>query len=119
MYELFPVLERKRRKVAWTLSGGEQQMLAIAQAVMAHPRVLLLDEPSAGLAPTLVKQVFEWVRLLRARGLSVLMVEQVVAGALAVADYVYVINAGRTVAEGRADTMHPEELERRYLGTAL
>jgi branched-chain amino acid transport system ATP-binding protein len=119
VYELFPVLERKRRDAAWTMSGGEQQMLAIAQAVMARPRVLLLDEPSAGLAPTLVKQVFERVRLLNEQGISLLMVEQVVAGALSIADYVYVINSGRIVAHGKADDLSPEEVERRYLGVAL
>src|SRR5262245_16539947 len=97
VYELFPVLERKRRDLAWTMSGGEQQMLAIAQAVMARPRVLLLDEPSAGLAPALVKQVFERIRRLNEQGIALLMVEQVVAGALAVADYVYVLTDGRTV----------------------
>jgi branched-chain amino acid transport system ATP-binding protein len=79
VFQLFPVLERKRTNVASTLSGGEQQMLAIAQAVMSRPSVLLLDEPSAGLAPILARQVFERVQLLRERGISVLMVEQVVA----------------------------------------
>jgi branched-chain amino acid transport system ATP-binding protein len=119
VYELFPVLERKRRDIAGTLSGGEQQMLAIAQAVMARPKLLLLDEPSAGLAPVIVKQVFERVRLLNAQGIALLMVEQVVGSALAVADYVYVLNSGRVVAEGDAANMQPEELERRYLGAVL
>lgn len=119
VHELFPVLERKRRDIAGTLSGGEQQMLAIAQAVMARPKLLLLDEPSAGLAPVLVRQVFERVRLLNAQGIALLMVEQVVGSALAVADYVYVLNAGRIVAEGDAANMQPEDLERRYLGAVL
>jgi branched-chain amino acid transport system ATP-binding protein len=119
VYELFPVLERKRRDLAWTMSGGEQQMLAIAQAVMARPRVLLLDEPSAGLAPALVKQVFERVRTLNEQGIALLMVEQVVAGALAVADYVYVLTDGRTVAERPAAEMDAEEVERRYLGVSF
>jgi branched-chain amino acid transport system ATP-binding protein len=119
VYELFPVLERKRRDLAWTMSGGEQQMLAVAQAVMARPRVLLLDEPSAGLAPALVKQLFERVRRLNEEGISLLMVEQVVATALTVADYVYVISNGRVVAERPASEMEAEEIERRYLGVSF
>lgn len=119
VFELFPVLERKRRNVAWTLSGGEQQMLAIAQAVIARPRVLLLDEPSAGLAPGLVKQVFERVRQLHEQGISLLMVEQVVASALSVADYVYVLTSGTIVAENPASEVQAEDVERRYLGMSL
>jgi branched-chain amino acid transport system ATP-binding protein len=119
VYDLFPVLERKRRNVASTLSGGEQQMLAVAQAVMGKPRILLLDEPSAGLAPALVKQMLERVRLLHARGIAVLMVEQVVASALAIADYVYVMRDGQIVAEGAAAEMQAQDLEHRYLGAAL
>ncbi len=116
VFELFPVLARKRNNVASTLSGGEQQMLAVAQAVMSGPRVLLLDEPSAGLAPILAQQVFERVRLLRERGISVLMVEQV-AGALEVADTVYVMQNGAVVSHGAATDMKPEQLGEQYLGS--
>ncbi len=119
VYDLFPVLARKRGKTASTLSGGEQQMLAVAQAIMGKPRILLLDEPSAGLAPALVKQLLERVRLLRERGVAVLMVEQVVSSALAVADYVYVLRNGQIVAHGGADELQAEELENRYLGASL
>jgi branched-chain amino acid transport system ATP-binding protein len=119
VFDLFPVLERKRNKTASTLSGGEQQMLAIAQAIMGRPRILLLDEPSAGLAPALVKQLLDRVRLLRERGVAVLMVEQVISSALAVADYVYVMGSGQIVSHGPAVAMEAEEIERRYLGGAL
>ena len=119
VYDLFPVLQRKRGRLAGTLSGGEQQMLAVAQAIMGKPRILLLDEPSAGLAPGLVKQMLERVRLLHERGVSVLMVEQVVASALAVADYVYVLSGGAIVAQGTVDEMQRHDLAGRYLGDAL
>ncbi len=119
VFDLFPVLERKRAKPASTLSGGEQQMLAVAQAIMGKPRILLLDEPSAGLAPALVKQMLDRVRLLHERGVAVLMVEQVVSSALAVADEVYVMSSGQIVAQGPAGEMQADELERRYLGGAL
>jgi branched-chain amino acid transport system ATP-binding protein len=115
VYELFPVLERKRSRPAATLSGGEQQMLAIAQGVMSNPRILLLDEPSAGLSPLLAKQVLERVRLLRERGMSVLMVEQT-AGAITVADRVYVLRNGEVVAGGAADEFRSPELASQYLG---
>ncbi len=115
VYELFPVLERKRSRLAATLSGGEQQMLAIAQGVMSNPRILLLDEPSAGLSPLLAKQVLERVRLLRERGMSVLMVEQT-AAAITVADRVYVLRNGQVVAGGAADEFRAPQLASQYLG---
>jgi branched-chain amino acid transport system ATP-binding protein len=115
VYELFPVLQRKRKDSASTLSGGEQQMLAIAQAVMSMPRVLLLDEPSAGLAPLLTKQVFERVQRLKDRQMSVVMVEQV-ASALTIADRVYVMRTGEVVADGKAEEFKTEELSDKYLG---
>jgi branched-chain amino acid transport system ATP-binding protein len=118
VFQLFPVLERKRTNVASTLSGGEQQMLAIAQAVMSRPSVLLLDEPSAGLAPILARQVFERVQLLRERGISVLMVEQVV-GALEIADTVYVMRNGEVVAQGAASAMKADRLSEQYLGSRV
>jgi branched-chain amino acid transport system ATP-binding protein len=116
VYELFPILERKQRHLAATLSGGEQQMLAIAQGVMSRPRILLLDEPSAGLAPILAKQVLDRVRLLSEGGISVLIVEQT-AGAIAVADRVFVMRNGEVVASGSSDEFREQDLASQYLGT--
>lgn len=116
VYELFPVLARRQKSLASTLSGGEQQMLAIGQAVMSRPKVLLLDEPSAGLAPILARQVFERIRLLRDRGISVLMVEQM-AGALDIADMVYVMRNGVVLSHGAASATNAERLSEQYLGS--
>lgn len=101
-YDMFPRLAERRSQQAGTLSGGEQQMLAIARALMASPRILLLDEPSLGLAPLIVRRIFEVVRELRREGLTVLLVEQMVTMALDVADRGYVLERGRTVLEGSA-----------------
>jgi branched-chain amino acid transport system ATP-binding protein len=117
VWELFPVLERKRNKLAATLSGGEQQMLAIAQGVMSNPKVLLLDEPSAGLSPLLAKQVLSRVKLLKERGIAVVIVEQIVS-ALDVADHVYIVRNGQVVQEGAASEMHAEDLSSQYLSSA-
>ncbi len=99
-YERFPVLAERRKTVAGGLSGGQQQMLAIAQALMPGPRVLLLDEPSAGLAPAISKEVFAMVDALKGEGLAIVLVEQVVEQALAIADDVLVIESGRMAAAG-------------------
>ena len=117
VWELFPVLERKQRKLAATLSGGEQQMLAIAQGVMSNPKVLLLDEPSAGLSPLLAKQVLSRVELLKERGIAVVIVEQIVS-ALDIADYVYVVRNGEVVHGGPASEMRAEDLGSQYLSSA-
>ncbi|MFC5745853.1 ABC transporter ATP-binding protein [Actinomadura rugatobispora] len=103
MYERFPILAQRRKQPAASLSGGQQQMLAIAQALVADPGVLMLDEPSAGLAPAIVGQVLDVIKDLRAGGLAVLLVEQAVDFALAAADRVVVLNVGRTVYSARSD----------------
>jgi branched-chain amino acid transport system ATP-binding protein len=116
-YERFPMLADRRKMAAGRLSGGQQQMLAIAQALIPEPTVLMLDEPSAGLAPAIAKEVFAMVAELKREGLAVLLVEQVVDNALAIADDVIVIDAGRVAASGRVadfdDTTMVRDL---YLG---
>ena len=114
---LFPRLADRRKQVAGYMSGGEQQMLAIGRALMAAPRLLLLDEPSLGLAPLIVEQIFDIVKAINADGVSVLIVEQNAAKALAVADYAYVLETGRVAKEGRGiDLLHDPEIEALYLG---
>ena len=117
-YHRFPVLADARRRAAGTLSGGERQILVIARALMAAPRVLLLDEPSLGLAPKIVAQVMELIRSLRdEKGLTVLLVEQNARSALSIADRGIVLNLGRVVAEADASALAADEaLRRHYLG---
>jgi len=102
MFEMFPVLAERYGQAAGTLSGGEQQMLVIARAMMSRPRILLLDEPSLGLAPTIVDQIFEMIAKLKSSGLTILLVEQNASKALAVADRAYVMRLGKIEAEGKA-----------------
>jgi len=114
---LLPVLSERRRQMAGSLSGGEQQMLAIGRALMARPRVLLLDEPTEGLAPIYVKLLFDLIRNLRTSGLTVLIVEQNVHHVLRAADRAYVLENGRLVLEGRGeDLLNDERLKVAYLG---
>ena len=116
-YHRFPMLAERRKVPAGSLSGGQQQMLAIAQALVAGPRVLLLDEPSAGLAPAIAREVFAMVAALRDEGLAILLVEQVVEQALGIADRVVVIDAGRVVASGPASEFDDAAVVRDvYLG---
>ena len=113
----FPILAERRRQMAGTLSGGEQQMLAIARALMARPRLILFDEPSLGLAPTMVETTFAIIADIRRRGTTVLMVEQNAYAALRMADRAYVMETGRIVLEGRArDLLDDDHVRRAYLG---
>lgn len=115
--ELFPILADRREQRAGTLSGGEQQMCAIARGLMSDPKILMLDEPSEGLAPVIVERVFELVERLKETNLTVLLVEQNVGDALELADRGYVIEQGRIVMEGTgAELLEDEDLQRAYLG---
>jgi branched-chain amino acid transport system ATP-binding protein len=117
VYTLFPVLGERRTQLAGSLSGGEQQMCAIGRALMARPRVLMLDEPTLGLAPVLVAKIFETVRVINGEGVTVLLVEQNVRQALTLAHRACVLESGRLVLQGPArDLLSDERLKRAYLG---
>jgi len=117
VFGLFPVLEERRTQLAGTLSGGEQQMLAIARGLMAQPKLLMLDEPSLGLAPLLVKQAFGTVREINAKGITVLLVEQNVFHSLSIADKAYVLENGRVVLEGDGKRiLENPQVREAYLG---
>ena len=117
VFELFPRLKERRRQIAGTLSGGEQQMLAMGRALMSHPRLLMLDEPSMGLAPILVEQIFEIIRTLHQSGTTVLLVEQNAQMALSVADRAYVLETGTISLSGTGQELaQSDAIRKAYLG---
>jgi len=117
IFDLFPKLRERRRQMAWSLSGGEQQMLALGRALMARPRVLLLEEPSLGLAPIIRADVFSIIKSLKELGLTVLLVEQDAFGALRIADRAYVLELGRTVLQGSCRALLADpRVKAAYLG---
>jgi branched-chain amino acid transport system ATP-binding protein len=117
VFELFPILKEREKQFAGTLSGGEQQMLAIGRALMAQPKMIMMDEPSMGLAPLIVKDIFQVVRGLRDAGNTVLLVEQNAKAALGIADRGYVLETGRIILQGPAeDLLANRDVQRAYLG---
>jgi branched-chain amino acid transport system ATP-binding protein len=117
MYALFPILEEKRDLPAGTLSGGQQQMLAMARALMGRPKLLLLDEPSMGLAPLLVEEIFRVIKRLKSEGITIFLVEQNAHAALSIADIGYVIETGRTILSGTGpELLRNEQVKQAYLG---
>ncbi|WP_270295919.1 ABC transporter ATP-binding protein [Bifidobacterium adolescentis] len=117
VYGLFPRLKERRNQKAGTLSGGEQQMLAMGRALMSHPKTILMDEPSMGLSPKLVKEIFSIIRKLHEQGITILLVEQNARMALSIADRAYVLETGRITMEGDAkELLNNEQVRKAYLG---
>jgi branched-chain amino acid transport system ATP-binding protein len=117
VYELFPRLQERRKQISGTLSGGEQQMLAMGRAIMAKPKLLLLDEPSMGLAPLMVKNIFQIIEKINREGTTILLVEQNANMALSIADRAYVIETGKVVVSGSASELQSsEQIKKAYLG---
>lgn len=118
MFQRFPRLKEREKQIAGTLSGGEQQMLAMARALMSKPKLLMLDEPSMGLAPILVEQIFEIIKELHGSGTTILLVEQNAQMALSIADRAYVLETGKITMEGNAsDLLHNDAVRKAYLGS--
>ena len=118
MFQRFPRLKEREKQIAGTLSGGEQQMLAMARALMSKPKLLMLDEPSMGLAPILVEQIFEIIKELHGSGTTILLVEQNAQMALSIADRAYVLETGRITMEGQAsELLHNDAVRKAYLGS--
>jgi branched-chain amino acid transport system ATP-binding protein len=117
IYDIFPVLQERENQLAGTLSGGEQQMLAMGRALMAGPKLLMLDEPSTGLAPLIVKNIFQIIQRIRQAGNTVLLIEQNAKAALAIADRGYVLETGKFILQGAAeDLLVNKDVQRAYLG---
>jgi len=116
-YKVFPRMSERKNQLAGTLSGGEQQMLAMGRALMSRPKLLILDEPSMGLSPLFVKEIFEVIRQLKEKGTTILLVEQNAKMALSISDRAYVIETGKITLEGKAsDLLHNENVKKAYLG---
>ncbi|MCI5901393.1 MAG: ABC transporter ATP-binding protein [Blautia sp.] len=117
VYKMFPRVEERKKQIAGTLSGGEQQMVAIARGLMSDPELLILDEPSLGLMPKLVQEIFEFVKEIAASGITVIIVEQNANDTLAMCDYAFVVQNGEVVIEGKGDDLlSNEEVQKAYLG---
>ena len=117
VYKRFPRLEERKNQIAGTLSGGEQQMLAMGRALMSKPRIILMDEPSMGLSPILVNEIFDIIQSVSASGTTVLLVEQNAKKALSIADRAYVLETGKIVQSGKAETLlNDDSIKKAYLG---
>ena len=117
VFDYFPRLKERRRQLAGTLSGGEQQMVAMGRALMSHPKTILMDEPSMGLSPLLVKEIFDIIVTLRKRGITVLLVEQNAKMALSIADRAYVLETGKITMTGTGqELLHDDNVRKAYLG---
>lgn len=116
-YDMFPILRERRNQFAGTLSGGEQQMLAVCRGLMSHPRILLLDEPSMGLAPLIVNQIYDMIQKIRKSGITILLVEQNAKKALSICDYAYVLENGHIKLEGTgSELLSSDDVRKAYLG---
>jgi branched-chain amino acid transport system ATP-binding protein len=116
VYELFPILEERREQLAGTLSGGERQMLAISRGLMSNPKVLMLDEPSLGLAPKIVEQMFQVIQELNKKGITILLVEQNISHTLQISHHNYVMETGRIVLQGGPELLDNEHVKKAYMG---
>lgn len=117
VYARFPRLKERRRQLAGTLSGGEQQMLAVGRALMAKPRMILMDEPSMGLSPLLVQEIFDIIQEVNKQGITILLVEQNARMALSISDRAYVLETGHITIQGKAgDLLNDERVKKAYLG---
>ncbi|MEG2919346.1 MAG: ABC transporter ATP-binding protein [Clostridium sp.] len=120
VYELFPILKERQLQLGGTLSGGEQQMLAVGRALMSRPELLMMDEPSLGLAPLIVKDIFSIIKEINKKGVTILLIEQNANLALKIADYGYVMETGRITMEGRGkDLLSNEDIKKAYLGESV